>query len=548
MDFLKTQLARIQQQLGGLTASQRMLSGTLVVIMVMTLYWWTRYASQADMEPVLNQAIAPEELSRITNELQAKGIPYKMQGDRITVPSDRRAEAFATLAYSQLLPHNFKDAFDEMISKSNPLDPQSKTNVLFNQAKEMNLSQIIRDWPGVAHAFVVIDSTKQRSIGEASIEPSASVNITMRSGMKADKKLVDAAAVMVSGAVASVAKGRVHVIIDGVTHHVTNDDDGSYNGGTWLEYVKECDSYFAQKLQKQLFFIDGAMVAVTVDPDFVRKEVKKRLYGNKPLVRPLETKSKTEEISTQAAPASEPGVAANTSASITPGAGGGETHKSTIESEDVKNLVLPDETVINEIGQSGAANIKSASVYVPRSYFVRVYKSRHGDSQEPDEAALQTLIAPELEQLKTSSRACLGLTAEQSLSVAVYSDLMPATPVAAAQPAAASSIGLVLGGHVKEIAVGALALISLFMMSTMVKKSSPAPATVAATPAPKERSPLLRPEEVVAEVGEGDAMLDGMEINEETVKAQQMIDQVDNMVKDNPDAAANLIKRWMNRV
>ena len=47
MDFLKTQLARIQQQLGGLTASQRMLSGTLVVIMVMTLYWWTRYASSS---------------------------------------------------------------------------------------------------------------------------------------------------------------------------------------------------------------------------------------------------------------------------------------------------------------------------------------------------------------------------------------------------------------------------------------------------------------------------------------------------------------------
>jgi flagellar biosynthesis/type III secretory pathway M-ring protein FliF/YscJ len=38
-----------------------------------------------------------------------------------------------------------------------------------------------------------------------------------------------------------------------------------------------------------------------------------------------------------------------------------------------------------------------------------------------------------------------------------------------------------------------------------------------------------------------------MELDEETVKAQRMVDQVQQMVESNPDSAANLVKRWLNR-
>ena len=39
----------------------------------------------------------------------------------------------------------------------------------------------------------------------------------------------------------------------------------------------------------------------------------------------------------------------------------------------------------------------------------------------------------------------------------------------------------------------------------------------------------------------------GMELDEDSVKAQQMLNQVSNLVAENPDAAANLVKRWLNR-
>ena len=54
-------------------------------------------------------------------------------------------------------------------------------------------------------------------------------------------------------------------------------------------------------------------------------------------------------------------------------------------------------------------------------------------------------------------------------------------------------------------------------------------------------------ETIAGEVGEGNAMLDGMELDEDSIKSQQMVEQVSTLVKENPDAAANLVKRWLNR-
>jgi flagellar biosynthesis/type III secretory pathway M-ring protein FliF/YscJ len=54
-------------------------------------------------------------------------------------------------------------------------------------------------------------------------------------------------------------------------------------------------------------------------------------------------------------------------------------------------------------------------------------------------------------------------------------------------------------------------------------------------------------ESVIGNAAENNASLDGMELDEETVKAQQMLDQVQQMVTSNPDSAANLVKRWLSR-
>jgi flagellar biosynthesis/type III secretory pathway M-ring protein FliF/YscJ len=120
-----------------------------------------------------------------------------------------------------------------------------------------------------------------------------------------------------------------------------------------------------------------------------------------------------------------------------------------------------------------------------------------------------------------------------------------------------------LGSHVREIALGALALMSLFMVPMIVRKSG-SPAMLAgvglgaagglgdglhagATVDAMLAKAVAKASDVTAEVGEGTENLGGGEMDEQSLRNQQVLEQVSTLVKDNPDTAANLIKRWMNR-
>ena len=98
----------------------------------------------------------------------------------------------------------------------------------------------------------------------------------------------------------------------------------------------------------------------------------------------------------------------------------------------------------------------------------------------------------------------------------------------------------------KEIALGALALVSLFMVSMMVRKGTPAPIIVP-KPERSSASATLTTEAIAAEANEGLQSMDGMEVDDDSVRTQQMIGQVSSMVKENPEGAASLVKRWLNR-
>ena len=105
--------------------------------------------------------------------------------------------------------------------------------------------------------------------------------------------------------------------------------------------------------------------------------------------------------------------------------------------------------------------------------------------------------------------------------------------------------------HMKEIVLGVLTLVSLFMVTMVVRKGgAPAPAAPAAAAAAPANGPtpvLEAGSELAGEVGSGGTTLDGMELDEDAIRTQQMLEQVSSLVKENPDSAATLVKRWLNR-
>jgi flagellar biosynthesis/type III secretory pathway M-ring protein FliF/YscJ len=542
MDIFKAQLDRIKQQLAGLTATQKMLVGSLVAVMVMTLLYWGRYAGNAEMVPVLDQSLSDDEIGRIDMSLEAKGIPHSVVAGKVMVPTDRKMEIVADLMYEQAMPRDSKSAFEEMSAKLNPFSSDTERDAWYNQATQETLSEIIRRFPNVSDAHVIINAKNERRI-ENSIPPSATIFITTR-GENAGKQLVVAAADGVAGAVSGLTRGRISVIVNGISHHLSDDTDG-FAPSDLMEAKQKVEASYEQKIREQFAYIQGLTVTVTCAVEnTTTSQLTTKYDAATTVVKPAEEKTHTEETTTSAGTSADTAVGANIGASISPVNSGGGTSTTTEENEN-KNVVFPSSSVTNTQTPAGKDTVESAAVGVPRSFIVGIYKEQNPNAKDPDDGTLQGVADAEVARIKASVKNCIGLKVDDSLSVDIYPDPTPVLAMATMASAPSQSLTTVTG-HAKEISVGVLAVVSLLMMFSMVRKSAPPPVVVAPE---VEESPevLTTAEGVAGEVGGGGTTLDGVELDEDAVRNQQMLEQVTTMVKENPEAAANLVKRWLNR-
>jgi flagellar biosynthesis/type III secretory pathway M-ring protein FliF/YscJ len=558
MDLFKSQLDRVRQQLAGLTPSQKMLSAALVAIMVMTLVWFGKYAGSPEMVPLLTQALSPDELGRIEQQLRLANISYKSSADgKLLVSSDSQMSALATLNMSNSLPKNISSGFDDMIKQLTAWDGQDRQNAVFNHGKELSLERVVAAYPGVRSATVIIDPHSKRLIGRENIEPVGSVSVQMKDDSDGSKQLANACANLVSGAQAGLSPAKITVIIGKKLWPITRPGDpadGGMEPGTLLETQVATERLYTDKIEKQLGDIQGVRVAVTVKVNNASEASESIRYDRDgSLIEDQDTTSQTTEQTSAAPAAAESGVLANVQP-MTVAGGGAVGGQSSSESKDtVKKFIAPGMKKTVQKRAAGEPIPVGASVRVPRSYFSLVAKGMDPAAKDPDKATVDRLIADEIAKIRKDVIACTGIASAERITVDAYADLVQASRTP--EVATASAMTLAVGGHVKEIALGGLALASLFMMSMIVRKGAPAVAVAtaasssaaAALAAAAAASRLEGGEPLAGEVSGGAMSLDGVELDDDSIKSQQMLGQVTAMVGDNPEAAATLIKRWMNQ-
>jgi flagellar biosynthesis/type III secretory pathway M-ring protein FliF/YscJ len=553
MEFLKSQVARLGAQLNGLNASQKMLAGALVVIMVMTLLYGARFAGNAEMQPLLDQSFSQEDVAKITGELDSRGISYTVVGDKINIPTDRKWQVMAILGYQQMLPSNTAEGFDQMVKRMSPWDSNAVTATKFNEYRAASLAQIIRQFPGVRDAAVMVDQNVRRRIGE-STTPSATVHITTKSpSSRPNKQLVESASAVVAGAHAGMSRANVIVLVDGVTGRIDEPGDeggalGSIGGSDILEAIANSERFYTQKIARQLEFLPEAKVSVTVEVNTdTTRETTQEFDAKKTFTKPLEEDSRTEESNSVAPSVAEPGAVPNTGMSLA-GAGSGGTSTSSNE-EKTKHAQYPTVRNASTVKRAGKPTPVAASVRVPQSYFVNIWMRKNPGGKEPSDDVIAAMAAAEFQRIRRDVMACTNLKDPETVSVEIYADALPILAgdgTDGAASAGSGSLAMGVSGYAKEIAIGVLALVSLFMVTGLVKRSTPATVTLGPIE-PEGPSPFAASEIVVGEAASSDQMLDGVELDDESIRAQQMLDQVTNMVKENPEGAASLVKRWMNR-
>jgi flagellar biosynthesis/type III secretory pathway M-ring protein FliF/YscJ len=548
MDTLKKQLERIQQQLAGLSASQKMLTASLLAIMVMTFVWWGRYAADSEMEPVFNQSLSTDDMQNVKRVLTSEGIRFEPSGDRILVPTEKKDYAVAALAYAQVLPKNSTGSFDDFMGKISPFTNPQMGDKMMNEFGQNRLSSIINRMPGVADAQVLIDPQHERVVG-GNVEPSGSVIVTMKDGGIGDKKLAQAIATFVSGSNAQLRRSRVSIVI-GIKTYPLHDVDPNIPDGEADEALVRTEQYFQQSVKTALSMYGDVVAVVHAKVDMTRTEQKD--------VSVTDVKSKVKTSENEKSTTTNPkqlsgdnGVVANTSASIDdkPAAVSGGSSETERNKDELQNFPSTTEKVSSK--PAGEPKAISAAISLPRNYFVQALKAGDTSAKQPNPKDVEALFASQRDQIVEAARLAIGIDDPKAVSVMLGPDLPMLMAVEGSAQARASSggggVGLSLGGHLREIAVGLLALISLFMVSMMVKKGTPAPVIAAAAMEEPEPVMLGGNLTIAGEVSEGGQTLDGMELDEDAIKAQQMVEQVSTMVKENPDAAATLVKRWLNR-
>jgi flagellar biosynthesis/type III secretory pathway M-ring protein FliF/YscJ len=95
--------------------------------------------------------------------------------------------------------------------------------------------------------------------------------------------------------------------------------------------------------------------------------------------------------------------------------------------------------------------------------------------------------------------------------------------------------------------LGGLALVAVAMMLMMVRSASkkqPLPSLRELAGVPPQ---LPSEEDLIGEAGESEAVLPGMELDEDAIRHRQLSEQLSQMIKANPDEVTAVVNRWVRK-
>lgn len=553
MDLFKAQFDRISRQLSGLTPSQKMLTATLVAIMVMTLIFWGKYAAEPETVALFSQAPTADELLTAENALNSAGIKATESGGNLMVPTDERARAYALLSLNNALPRGSKDTFDEIAKSISPLASESTAKEIYNHGREVLAAAMIKDFGDVALASVRIEAQEDFHFGSPT-QPRAVASVSTRDH-KVPPTLVKAVADLLESSVVDLPRSNIKVIVNGQSLSVPGEQDGDSSGEGQIDQIKLADKQFTETAQRALSSaVPGAFVTVTVQINNSRVDEKANKVDPKgTFSKEKQTTNSSTDTSGPAPAPPEAGVVPNTGfTTATPPAATGASTSHEQNSTTFENFVSTTQTETHT--PAGTPRPVSAAVSVPIAYYTKMYQIDNPTVKgQPSTIAMQSVIDREDKKIKEIIKGATGMTEDSAIYVAMATEPTEEAPPSLAATTGASSLRLFTPHRIKEGILGVMALASLFMVSSLVKKGAtaavaPGATGIASTETPTASSTLLGSGEVlVGEVAGGDASLDAVELDEEAIRAQQVVEQVSKLVKENPDSAAAMVKRWMNR-
>lgn len=557
MERLRQLIIYINSQLALLSVSQRLAIGLCVALIVGSLLWLLQWSVQPDLTPLLSKDLTYAELETVETSLKANKIAYEVHGTRIFVTPSERHNALRVAHAAGALPEGSLFDMEAVIKNQNPFQSPEAREYAQNYAKGNELAKIISTAPAVKSASVIVNPRSKRRLGGQSDTPTASVSVTLQSGVEMTPDMVESFAKLVSGAVSGLKPYDV-AITDARTlrsFSVPRPQDAA--PFDYMQLVKQRETHLRSKILNKLADIPGAQVEVTVELD-TSKRVTQNIRHDTPQPK-TETRETSENAS--ASQPTEPGVQPNLGQALTANAGG---QNSTSENSAVENFepkVSQTETVEH---LPYATKSVTAAVGIPRSFIAGIVTNRFPDKKnaKDDDPEFVTARDEQVARVKRSIERIVMARGPDDVVVDIYPDMEwtpdggtwsrtpggVATATSLASSEASDPLSL-MRSYGPQLGLGVLAMTSLVMMLRIVKKATPSgtirmPSVEVETP--PEQEPILSVgSQTVGQAEVSASFLTGREVDDDTLRYQELSREVSKLVQQDPEGAAELVRRWV---
>lgn len=552
-------LEHIRAQLGVLTVSQRLAIGLCAVVIAGSLLWLVQWSAAPELVPLVAHDFGLEELEAAEQSLKSNGIEHEvLGGTRIYVrPSDRH-NALRVVHGANALPEGSLFDMEAVVSDGNSFQSPEARQYAQTYAKGNELAKIIVTSPAVKTASVILNPVTKRRLGRVADIPTASVTVKLASGHEMTHEMVEGFAKLVAGAVGGLKPHNVYITDARTMRSYSVPRPGDAASFDVLSLIKRHEEHYRAKILDKLANIPGVQVAVSVELD-TSKKVTQNVKHALPQIK---TESTNAVETTAPVEATEPGVQANLGQALTAGSSGSTQSSEETRVENFEPKLTQTETI--EQIPFGIKKI-TAAVGIPRSFIVGVLTAQKPDAtanppdDDPDYVAVRD---GQVSRVKASVQR-IAMAGPEDVEVDVYPDMewssdggvWSRTPggVALAQNGVdpAGTLGL-LRHYGPQAALVALALLSFFMMTRIVRKSAqsvvPRRRRGVETPEVPEvdERPLSVGSAAVGQAEVSESMLTGHEVDPETLRFRELGQEVSKLVDNDPEGSAELIRRWIS--
>jgi len=553
MERFRQLMSYISSRLAVLSVSQRVAIGMCAALVAFSVLWLLQWSTAPDMVPLVTQEFSYTQLDAAEAALKSNGVRYEIVGTRLMVPAVDRHNALRLLHSADALPDGSLFDMAAVVAEQNPFQAPEAREYAQNFAKGNELAKIIATAPFVRQASVIVNPKSKRRLGGMSEEPTASVAVTLEARSEMSDAMVDGFAKLVAGAVAGLKPHNVSITDTRTGRSYNIPQPGDTASFDVLSLEKKREAHLLQKILSKLSDIPGVQVAVSVELE-TSKRVTQKLQHEQP-----QPKTETSQSSEQSGggAAAESGVQANLGQEITGGKSGNTNSTEQTSVENFEPQVAQTETIEHLPFTTKGV---TATVGIPRSFVVGVYKARNPDKGEPKEEdpAFAKVRDEQVARIKSSVEKIVMAKTPKDVEVDVYPDMewsgaggtfRGAPGVGGVVQASSDSLdtmGLVTTyGPTAGLAFFALASLSLMMR--LVRRAAPPPVSSAAE---EDRDSTDEPiltvgPQPVGQVSASETMLTGREVDDDTLRFQELGTEVSKLVEADPEGAAQLIRRWI---